>query len=335
MAKIAFFELESWEVKEVKAALKGHDVRFFEGPLTSRRIKDIKDVEVLGIFVFSPVTKEIITKLPKLKMIATMSTGYDHIDLVTCKERKIIVTNVPFYGENTVAEHAMALLLALAKKIPESVARTRAGDFGLKGLRGFDLKGKTLGIVGVGHIGSHVARMAKGFEMKLLGYCRAKDPKLVKETGLRYVPLNTLLRKSDIISLHLPLNEQTQHIINKSAFQKMKKGVILINTARGPLIDTNALLQALSNGTVAAAGLDVLEGECHIKEERQLLSPQFKQVCDIQTVLADHLLAHRGDVIITPHNAFNSTEALLRIMHTTLDNIKGYLKKKPKNVVCR
>ena len=330
---MAFFELEPWEQRYMKAALPKHKIQFFDKPLTKSKLKSIKNIDVLGVFVFSPITKEIIAKLPKLKLIVTFSTGFDHIDLKACKEKNIAVANVPYYGENTVAEHTFALLFALAKKITESVARTRTGDFSLKGLRGFDLKGKTLGIVGVGHIGSHVARMAKGFEMKLLGTCRTKDPQVAKETGLKYVPLNTLLKHSDIISLHLPLNEQTKYTLNKDAFKKMKKGVILINTARGPLIDTCALLKALDNGTVAAAGLDVLEGECNIKEERQLLSPQFKQICDLKTVLEDHMLLQHKNVIITPHNAFNTKEALMRIMDTSVENLNAFLKGRKKNRV--
>ncbi len=330
---MAFFELEPWEQRHIKQALPKHPIQFFNKTLTKSKLKAIKNIEVLGVFVFSPLTKEIIKQLPKLKLIVTLSTGFDHIDLKACKERNIAVANVPYYGENTVAEHTFALLFALAKKIPESVARTRAGDFTLKGLRGFDLKGKILGIVGVGHIGSHVARMAKGFEMKLLGYCRHKDVKLAKETGLQYVSLNTLLKRADIITLHLPLNEFTEHTLNKAAFKKMKKGVVIINTARGPLIDTHALLKALDDGTVAAAGLDVLEEECHIKEERQLLSPAFKQVCDLKTVLEDHMLLQHKNAIITPHNAFNTKEALIRIMDTSVDNVKAFLKNKKKNRV--
>jgi D-lactate dehydrogenase len=227
----------------------------------------------------------------------------------------------------------MALLLAISRKVPQSIERTRAGDFLLKGLRGFDLKGKTIGIIGVGHIGSHVVKMARAFDMNVLGYNRTADQKLAKRLGFTYTSLDVLLKKSDILSLHLPLTEKTYHFLNQKAFAKMKKGVIIINTARGGLIDTYALVRALDTGVVAAAGLDVLEGECHIKEERQLISPVFAQKCDLKTILADHILLRRKNVFITPHNAFNSQEALARIIDTSVENIVAYLRGKKKNVV--
>ncbi|MBI3034501.1 hydroxyacid dehydrogenase, partial [Candidatus Woesearchaeota archaeon] len=250
-----------------------------------------------------------------------------------CKKRNITVCNVPFYGENTVAEHTFALILALSRKIIEGAERTRKGDFSLDGLRGFDLKGKTIGIVGMGSIGQHVARMAKGFEMNILAFDLRKDSKLAKSLGFRYVDFEYLLKNSSIITLHCPYSKATHHLINKSNIGKIKKGGILINTARGALIETEALVNALSRGIISSAGLDVLEEECAIKEEKQLLSKRFAQECDLRTVLENHILQRMENVVITPHNAFNSTEALLRILDTTIENIKAYSRKKPVNVV--
>ena len=313
--------------------LKGHKLIFVEEHLSAETAAKAKGCKAIAIFIYSEIDKEVIEKLPELKLIATMSTGFDHIDLAAAKERKIVISNVPTYGENTVAEHTFALILALSRKTVESVDRTRQGDFTLKGLRGFDLKGKTIGVVGTGHIGLHVIRIAKGFEMNVFAYDVKKDPPAAKKLGFKYVDLETLLKDSDIITLHCPYNKATHHLINGINIAKIKKGAVLINTARGGLVETHALLKALKDGTIAAAGLDVLEEECNIKEEKQLLTKGFAKECDLKTMLENHMLLNQKNVIITPHNAFNSREALLRILNTTVENINAFAKKKPINVV--
>jgi len=333
MAKIAFFEVENWERDYIKKVLGKHNLIFFRDKLKEKNLAKVKNIDVLAVFIYSNVDKNIINKLPKLKLITTMSTGFDHIDLDECRKRKITVCNVPTYGENTVAEHTFALILSISRKIPESIDKTRAGDFRLAGLRGFDLKGRTIGIIGCGNIGKHVARIAKGFEMNVLIYDIKKDTKLAKKIGFKYVSLPDLLKKSDIISLHAPENKYTHHMINAKTLKLFKKGAVLINTARGGLIDNSALIKALNNKTISYAGLDVLEGECLIKEEKALLHPEFMKGCDLKIVLEDHLLLKKPNVYITPHNAFNSKEALLRIVDTTIENIQGFLKKKQLNVV--
>ncbi len=330
--KIAFFELEKWEEDYIKANLKNVQLKFFKNDLNERNVKKIKNFDAIAIFIYSQITKRILDQLPNLKLITTMSTGYDHIDLEECKKRGITVCNVPTYGENTVAEHTFALILTLSRKIIESVNRTRRGDFSLKGLRGFDLKGKTIGIVGCGNIGRHVARIAKGFKMKILVYDVCKDMKFAKQIGFKYVDLNILLKKSDIITLHVPLLPATKHMINKDNIKLIKKGAILINTARGGVVDTTALIKALDKGILSAAALDVLEEEELIKEEKQLLSKKFPMERQ-RKVIEEHILIAKDNVIITPHNAFNSKEALLRILDTTIANIKGFLKNRKVNVV--
>jgi D-lactate dehydrogenase len=332
--KIAFFEMEDWEKDYIKSQIKGrHKLLFFSERLTVQNAARVKDCQAIASFIYSVITKEILEKLPSLKIIATMSTGFDHIDLEECRKRKIFVCNVPFYGENTVAEHAFALMLALSRKIYPSIERTKKGSFELEDLRGFDLKGKTLGLIGTGHISAHVARIAYGFEMKILGYDIMQTSILEKDYGLKYVVLRELFKKSDIISLHLPLNEKTRHIINSRNLQLMKKRVIIINTARGSLIDTNALVRALQEKRIGGAGLDVLEEENTIKEEKQLLSKDFRGKVDMQTLVANHILLQFDNVIITPHNAFNSEEALHRIIDTTIENIMSFFKGRPCNVV--
>ncbi len=331
--KIAFFELEDWEKDYIRKNLKGHRLTFVDGGLTKETAGKAKGCDAAAVFIYSKVGKDAINKLPKLGFIATMSTGYDHIDVAAAKKRKIVVSNVPTYGENTVAEHTFALILALSRKIADSAERTRHGDFTLDGLRGFDLKGKTIGVVGTGHIGMHVIRIARGFEMGVIAFDVKKDAAAAKRLGFRYVDFDTLLKSSDIITLHCPYNKATHHLINRVNIGKVKKGAMLINTARGGLIETAALLKALNNGTISAAGLDVLEEECSIKEEKQLLSKDFGKECDLRTMLANHMLQNQKSVIITPHNAFNSKEALVRILNTTIENIQAFAKKKPINIV--
>lgn len=332
---ISFFETEKWEQDYLKNNLKDKNLSlsFYDKPLDSSAIKEIKDTNILGVFIYSQVDKKVLDQLPDLKFVTTMSTGFDHIDLKTCRKKKIKVSNVPFYGENTVAEHTFALILSLSRKMCESVEQAKKYDFSLEGLRGFDLKGKTLGIVGLGHIGQHVARMAKGFEMDVIASDPNRDPKLAKKLGLKYVTLNQLLSKSDVISLHTPYNKATHHLINKKNIKLIKKGACLINTARGGLIETDALIEALNEKILSCAGLDVLEEECFIKEEKELLTKSFKKTCDLKTVLQGHMLIADPRVLVTPHNAFNSDEALHRILDTTIENIKSYTKRKPKNLV--
>jgi D-lactate dehydrogenase len=330
--KAAFFEVEEWEKNYLKKRLKGLDISFFKEALTESNVSKIKNISVLGIFIYSKITKEILDKLPKLKMIATLSTGYDHIDIAECNKRNIIVCNVPFYGENTVAEHAFALILALSRKIYPSIERTKKGSFEVDGLRGFDLKGKTIGLVGTGHIAAHVARIAYGFEMSIIGYDATEHKELQEQYKLTYTSLNDLLKKADIISLHLPLSDKTQHIINQKNIGLMKPTAILINTARGGLVETNALAKALESKKIAGAGLDVLEEENAIKEEKQLLSNNY-ETQKLRTLIDNHILLKMDNVIITPHNAFDSEEALQRILDTSADNITSFLNNKPINVV--
>ena len=331
--KITFFELEEWEKEYVKKNLKGFRTTFIDGPLTPDNASKAKDSEIIGVFIYSRINTQILDKLPKLRMIATFSTGYDHIDIAECQKRNITICNVPVYGENTVAEHTFALILSLSRKIYESIRRTRKGNFDYDGLRGFDLKGKTIGLIGTGHISAHVARMAYGFEMNIIGYDIHEDPELIKDYGLKYVDMNTLLKTADIVSLHLPLNDKTKYTINKKNISLMKNSAIIINTARGGLIETDALVKALQGKKIAGAGLDVLEEESAIKEEKQLLSEQFAPQYNMQTLLENHILLQSENVIITPHNAFNSVEALQRIIDTSLENIRKYDAKMPQNIV--
>ncbi len=333
MANIVFTELEGWEERYLEDKLSVHKLTFIRRPLQNQDFDSIKRCEILSTFIYTSVNAQVITKLPELKLIATRSTGFDHIDLKICQEKKIVVCNVPYYGENTVAEHTWALILALSRKIIPSYERTKKGDFSLDNLRGFDLKNKILGVIGCGHIGQHVVKIARAFDMKVLVFDPKPNEELTGILGFDYVSLDALLKEADIITLHAPYNQKTHHLLNDDNMKLIKHGAILVNTARGGLIDTMALVKALESRILAGAGLDVLEEEYAIKEESELLSPEFKKKCDLRTVIADHVLLKRDNVIITPHNAFNSQEAILRILDTTIENIKGFLEGKVVNQV--
>lgn len=327
--KLAGVDLETWEIDHLQQALGPG--QYVSTPLDEAG--DLGQPDVLTIFIHSPITAAVLDRFPTLKMIATRSTGYDHIDLAACRQRGVTVSNVPTYGTNTVAEHALALLLALSRKIIPSVERTRQGDFRLNDLRGVDLAGKTAGIIGTGRIGQSFIRMVKGLAMEVLAYDPQPQPSAAETLGFRYVSLDELLRQSDVVSLHAPATPETHHLLDERRLRLMKPSAFLINTARGTLIDTQGLLNVLGTGHLAGVGLDVLEEECVIREERELLSKVFQQQCDLRVAYADHLLLEHPKVIITPHNAFNSQEALQRILHTTVDNIKAFQAGRPINLV--
>jgi D-lactate dehydrogenase len=226
------------------------------------------------------------------------------------------------------------LILALARNIEKAVDRTKESDFSIDGLKGFDIKGKTLGVVGAGHIGQHVIKIGRGFEMNIIAFDPHPDKKLEKGLGFKHVSMKNLLAKSDIVTLHAPLNEHTKNMINLENIKMMKKGSYLINTARGGLVDTTALLYGLNRGILAGAALDVLEGEMDIKEEAELLHKPFEKE-KMQVLIENHVLLKDKNVIVTPHSAFFTQEALERILDTTIDNVKGFAKKKAVNSVLK
>ncbi|MFH1866876.1 MAG: NAD(P)-dependent oxidoreductase [Patescibacteria group bacterium] len=333
MSQIVFTGIEGWEEPYLQERLTGHQLTFIRRALQKQDFGGLRRTEILSPFIYTPINDELLDQLPELKFIATRSTGFDHIDVEACHQRGIKVANVPFYGENTVAEHTWALILALSRKIFQSYERTERGDFSLDGLRGFDLKGKTIGVIGGGHIGQHVIRIAKAFGMKVVVFDVKQDVALAKNMGFEYASLDALLKESDVITLHAPYNKKTHHLLNADSMKLIKQGAVLVNTARGGLVDTIELVKVLESGRLAGAGLDVLEEENFIKEESELLTPEFKNKCDLKTLIADHVLLQRNNVIITPHNAFNSQEAIMRILDTTIENIKGFLEGKIINQV--
>lgn len=334
--KIVFFDVkESWEREIIAKSFPKDEVVVLEDDVSKAK-KDVFDADVISVFIYSKCDSSVLSKFSNLKMIGARSTGFDHIDTLYCKKRGISVFNVPHYGENTVAEFTFGLLLAISRKIIESVDRVREGEFSFSGLRGFDLAGKTIGVVGFGNIGQKFAKMCSGFEMKVLIFDvnSGKLSNKVNEVKGKFVSLEEIFKSSDVISLHLPLLPSTKHILSKKAFSKMKKGVVILNTARGDLIDSQALVDAIEEGVVSYAGLDVLEGECMIKDEIELLNHNNKKKCrkcDMKVLIEDHILINKKNVYVTPHNAFNTQDALERILKTTIENIE---KKVKENRVC-
>lgn len=332
--KIYFFNIHQEEadiLSKIKTNLRFQVVR---NPLTAQSAKKYRQAEAVSVFINNKIDRQILDKLPNLKFIATRSTGFDHIDLAECRQRGIIVVNVPDYGQNTVAEFTFALILALSRKVYLAYEQVRELNFDTKRLGGFDLRGKTLGIIGLGHIGQYVAKIANGFEMKVVAYTRRPDSQVAKKLNVNLLrSLKGLLRQSDIITLHLPYNPQTHHLINKENIRFIKQGALLINTARGGLIDTEALLKALNKKILAGAALDVLEEEGLMGDEDKLFFNRQQTPFKFKTVAENYYLIERDDVIVTPHIAFKTTEAIERILKTTLANIEMFYKGKLQNLV--
>lgn len=287
----------------------------------------IKDAEIISVFTSSKVPGELMKKMPNLKLVATRSTGYNNVDIEYCKMADIKIVNVPRYGEVTVAEFAFALLLNVARKVSQAYDELKEGRINLQGAIGMDLLGKTIGIIGTGAIGCYTAKIAHGFGMKILSYDPFPKEDIKERFNVEYTELDELLKNSDIISLHAPSTKENYHMINDAAFNKMKDGVIIINTARGEIMDTGALYRALKSGKVSGAGLDVLECEEIIAQNELYLSKIdcVQKEC-LEKTLLNHKMLEMPNVVVTPHIAFDTKEAITRILNTTLENINSYLR---------
>jgi len=329
---IYIFDIQNWECKAFTCLEHDHQVRYVPESLTSENASQFKDADIISVF-YSTVQEATIEALPHLKMIAARCTGIDAIDARACQQKNIVICNVPTYGDNTVAEHAFALLLTISHRLEDAIDRTRKGGFENRGLQGFDLMGKTFGVIGTGSIGRHSIRIANGFGMNVLAYDLRPNEQAAKTLGFRYVGMDELLKESDIISLHVPLLPSTYHLLAKLQFDQMKDGVVLINTARGDLIDEEALVRAIAEKKVAAAGLDVLAKEPVIREEAELLRAVYEQNNDLKDLLADEVLIRMRNVIVTPHSGFNTKEAVTRLNETTVENIEAFARGGRHNVV--
>lgn len=311
MSKIIFLQVDSEDQESVKVRFPGAEII---AELPEDLIGVCKDAEIISAFIGIEWSADILKKLPKLKLLCTRSVGYNHIDLAYCHEHGITVCNVPDYGSHVIAEHVFALLLSTLRHIDKADRKVESGQFDYHGLRGVSLRGKTIGIIGTGKIGRKTAQIAGGFGMRILAVDRCRTIELEDLLHVQYTDLDQLLSESDIITLHLPANEHTHHMINASTFATMKDGVCLVNTARGELIDSDALLDALNSGKVEHALLDVLEHEGNFKENQELIK--------------------HPNVVCTPHIAFYAEESMRNMYEDCFASIEQYLRgEEPEHIV--
>ena len=336
MKKILFFDVAEYEVEFLKEACEGK----FEYQLIKESLnglfelsKEQEDAQIISCFTTSRVPNDILEKFKNLELIALRSVGFNHIDIDYCKKNKIFVENTPNYGNMTVAEFALGLLLDVARKVTYSANNLKNSIVDAKCTIGTEIFGKTIGIVGLGAIGSEMARLAHGIGLKILGYDLKENEELKEKYDVQYTDFETLIRNSDFISLHSPLTKENYHLFNKETFELMKPTAFIINTARGELIDTQALYNALIENRIAGAGLDVLESEDTLVDIEYLvdigrMSPQALQ----KTVLNNRLMK-LDNVIITPHIAYDTNEAINRILNTAISNINSFVEGKIQNNV--
>ena len=320
---VAIFSAKKYDREFLNAANSTlHKLRFFEAQLNEETVNLATGFEAVCVFVNDQVTASVIAKLRSLgvRLIALRCAGYNNVDLPAATKHGITVVRVPAYSPYAVAEHAIALMLALNRKVHRAYNRVREGNFALDGLVGFDMHGKTVGLIGTGQIGIVVAQILTGFGCPTLAFDPIPNP-TCQSLGVRYVELNELLAQSDVISLHCPLTPENKHIINDAAIARMKNGVMLINTSRGALLDTVAIVGGLKSGKIGYLGLDVYEEEEEIFfEDRSGL------------ILGDDVFARLltfPNVIITGHQAFFTREALLNIADKTIDNITRFENNQP------
>ena len=342
--KICFVGTEPEEEEYFSEKFGDYDISFEHG------LRDVpEEVEVVSIFLNDRITEKFLACHPKLRMISTRSMGCDHIDLDACAKRRLTVAHVSGYGENTVAEHTFALMLALSRRIRESTEAALAGKFTHEKFRGMDLRGSTLGVVGAGRVGLHVIRIAGAFGMKVLAYDAHPNPLHTELLDFKYTSFDHLIRESHVITLHIPLNQETHHIFNRETLSRCRPGVLIVNTARGRLIDSEALIEALDNGQVGGAGLDVIEEEgvfhggatallgAQIADrvrgagmDNDRISLPAGRMKEISRYIASNALLRRAKVVFTPHNAYNSDESREFISNTTSENILNYFAQNPR-----
>ena len=312
MGSLVFLDVDQEDRASVEKAFPDASVfaHLEEGDL----IKACADASAVSAFITTPFPRAVLNKLPKLKLIVTRSVGFDHVDLEAAQEKGIVVCNVPDYGSHVIAEHVFALLLSTLRHVHEGHERVAGGTFDYHGLRGMALKGKTIGIVGTGKIGRAVARIAHGFGMNILAADQCRTIELEEFLGVRYVTLLELLAHSDIVTLHVPGTPETRHMIDAPAFDAMKNGAVLVNTARGSLIDTSALLAALDAKKISWVLLDVLEHEQNFAENAALVK--------------------HPRVVTTPHIAFYADDSMRNMYGDAFQSISEWSEgKAPSHVV--
>jgi len=317
--KIAVFSTKVYDKEFLNKINQEHEhtLKFFQYGLNAETMWMAKDYPTVCAFVNDILDKEVLTYLYEngTRLISLRCAGFNNVDVETAEELGMTVTRVPAYSPYAVAEHTVSLILALNRKIYKAHSRVREGNFSLDGLLGFDLYGKTVGVIGTGKIGTVVAKILNGFGCKVLAHDSYENPEC-KNIGVEYVSLNELLEKSDIVTLHCPLTPETKYLINSETLKQMKDGVMIINTSRGALIDTKAVTKALKSGKVGYLGLDVYEEEANIF---------FEDLSN--TVIKDDVFSRLltfPNVVITGHQAFFTKNALENIAQTTLENVTNF-----------
>ncbi|MBE6130882.1 MAG: 2-hydroxyacid dehydrogenase [Erysipelotrichaceae bacterium] len=315
MKKIAFFDAKTYDIMTFNSVNKDYEIHYFEDKLNINTVILAKGMDAACAFVNDDISKEVIDKLDEygIHLVALRCAGFNNVD-IEYAYKKVHIVRVPAYSPYAVAEHAMALLLSLNRKIHKAYLRTREFNFNIQDLTGFDLFGKTVGVIGTGKIGVAFINICKGFGMNVLAY----DPFPRNDLDVSYVSVDELVKESDIISLHCPLTNETKHIINKDTISKMKQGAIIVNTSRGALVDSQALLQGLKDKKLFGACLDVYEEEANLFFEDN----SSKIIQD--DILS--LLICLPNVIMTSHQGYLTKEALENIAETTLNNITLYFK---------
>jgi D-lactate dehydrogenase len=322
-AKVAFFSTQAYDKDffERHNIDFGYELDFFDTQLNEQTSKLIQNTDVVCVFVNDVVNESVIKRLAKknVKIIALRCAGFNNVDLEAAKKNRIKVCRVPAYSPEAVAEHAMAMILTLNRKTHKAYNRVREQNFSLNGLLGFDLRGKTIGIIGTGNIGKAFAKIVKGFGCTILAYDIVTDAAM-EQDGVAFVSLETIFKESEIISLHCPLNEQTKHIINKKSIASMKDQVMIINTSRGGLIETASVIEGLKEGKIGYLGIDVYE-----QEEKLFFRDLSGDI--IQDDAIQRLMSF-PNVLVTAHQAFFTNEALTQIALVTLGNIQVLLENK-------
>lgn len=338
MNKIIFFDVRESETEQIKSLCNNN----YEYQLLAERLDDktqlsdeIKQADVISCFTFSRVSADVLKQFPNLKLIALRSVGFNHIDIDYCKEHNIQVVNSFGYGNVTVAEFAFGLILDVLRKISRSYMNLKNEHLDRDVYTGLELKNATIGIIGTGAIGAEVTRIAKGFGMNILAYDLYPKTELIEKYDVKYLSLDELFKNSDIISLHAPLTDSNFHMINEEKINLMKPNAIIVNTARGELIDTKALYEALSAHRIFGAGLDVMEAENMLIQPESIVDFDYLTGEHIKQTLINERLLKLHNVVITPHIAYNTKEAEDRILHITMNNVESFFKGEIKNSVIK
>lgn len=323
--RIAFFDAKSYDrgsFNPINEREYHYDIRYFKGHLNTDSVPLTSGMDVACIFVNDTAGEEVIRALKEngVRLLALRCAGFNNVDLEAAERYGLPVVRVPRYSPYAVAEHAVALMLALNRKIHRAYWRTRDGNFSLHGLMGFDMHGKTAGIIGTGQIAKILIRILKGFGMNILAYDPYPDKRFAEENGITYTTLDDLYARSDIISLHCPLTPETEYLINADSIGKMKDGVMIINTGRGKLIHTDMLIDGLKSKKVGSAGLDVYE-----EEGEYFYEDKSDKIIDDDTLAR---LLSFNNVILTSHQVFFTKEALHNIAEVTLHNIREFVEGK-------